>query len=162
MFETTILECRLVDLPTIKQFPSSSEDEWENYRSYGLRSADAYLLVYDVTTPSSFRLLQYIREQIAMDRGLSQVPLVVAANKVDLVNGEMIKEGEKETSRKSQDISAKVKKSWKLTHIECSAKHNWNVNIVFRELAREILAARDGRNGIHRNKEHDQCCLVCV
>ena len=92
-----------------------------------------------------------------MSRGLSEVPLVVAANKVDLVNYELAKDGDKEISR-----IAKVKKSWKLSHIECSAKHNWNVNIVFRELAREILAARNGRNGIHRNKEHDQCCLVCV
>ena len=73
----------------------------------------------------------------------------------DLVIDEPVNESEKEILRISQDISAKVKKCWKLLYIECSSKHNWNVNIVFRELARDILAARCGMNGIHRNKGKD-------
>ena len=96
VFDSSLLACKVVDLPAIKQFPTTPTDEWENYRSYGLGSADAYLLVYDVTTPSSFRLLQNIRDQIAMSRRLSQVSLVVAANKVDLVNDEPAKGGDKE------------------------------------------------------------------
>ena len=76
----------MVDLPVISQFPSSSEDEWLNYRHFGLRGADAYLLVYDLSTHSSFHFLQVIRDQIAMSRGLGEVPIVVAANKMDLVH----------------------------------------------------------------------------
>ena len=158
VLETSILECRVVDLPAIDKFPTTSEDEWQNFRHYGLRSADAYLLVYDVTTPSSFRFLQLIREQIAMSRGLGEVPIVVVANKTDLA-----KDIDKDISKTMHDSSTKVKKAWKLSHIECSAKYNWNVTTVFRELAAEILAARNDRsNGVNGRGDEEKCCLVCV
>ena len=51
----------MVDLPVIESFPATSEDEWRLYPSYGLRTADAYLLVYDVTNPASFSFIQMIR-----------------------------------------------------------------------------------------------------
>jgi GTPase SAR1 family protein len=157
VFETSILECRLVDLPAINELKMNGRTT--GAMDYVVQMLPCWSMI---TTPSSFRLLQNIRDQIDMSRGLSEVPIVVVANKVDLVKFELTKEGDKEISRISQDISGKVKKCWKLSHIECSAKHNWNVNIVFRELAKEIMAARNGRNGIHGNKEQDQCCLVCV
>ena len=123
-----------MDLPKITKFPTSSEDEWQNYRHFGLRSADAYLLVYDVTSPSSFAFLQLIREQIAMSRGLGEVPLVVAANKSDLMS---------EVAQKTRsDQSVKVQKAWKLAHIECSARYNWNITAIFRKLAAEIVTDR--------------------
>ena len=55
----------MVDLPVIESFPATSEDEWRLYPSYGLRTADAYLLVYDVTNPASFSFIQMIRSSIA-------------------------------------------------------------------------------------------------
>ena len=54
-----------MDLPVIESFPATSEDEWRLYPSYGLRTADAYLLVYDVTNPASFSFIQMIRSSIA-------------------------------------------------------------------------------------------------
>ena len=161
MLETSLLECCVVDLPVIKKFPSSSEDEWENYRRYGLRSADAYLLVYDVTMPSSFTFLQHMREQIAMSIGLGDVPIVVAANKTDLVNDDFTPDIERESYRTRHNISTKVKKAWKLHHIECSTKYNWNVSKVFKELATDIIefknvGSEDGK------KEGLKCCLACV
>ena len=162
VLETSILECRLVDLPVINKFPTSSEEEWQNYRHFGLRSADAYLLVYDVTTPSSFRFIQFIREQIAMSRGLGEVPIVVAANKTDLVKDDLAKESDRETSRLRHDSSTKVKKAWKLNHVECSAKYNWNITTVFRELAAEILEVRNRNNGGNGKVETEECCLVCM
>ena len=32
-------------------------------------------------------------------------------------------------------FSFQVKKTWRASHVECSAKHNWNVVAVFKELA---------------------------
>merc|ERR1719458_362977 len=88
VFESSILECKVVDLPPISNFPASSEEEWVQYRHFGLRSAHAYILVYDVTSPKSFMFVQCLREQIAISRGLSEVPMIVAANKSDLGQGE--------------------------------------------------------------------------
>ena len=152
----------MVDLPKVEKFPASSEDEWENHLHYGLRSADAYLLVYDVTRPSSFYYLQRIRDQIAMSRGLCEVPIVVASNKTDLVNEEVHHESDRESSKTRHDITSKVKKAWKLNHTDCSAKYNWNISTVFRELASEILVVRNRKNGIHGKFEKKKCCFVCI
>ena len=162
VYESSILECRVTDLPKIDKFPASSEEEWEHNRHYGLRSADAYLLVYDVTRPSSFHFLQCIRDQIAMSRGLCEIPIVVAANKTDLVNDELAHESDRETFKIRHDISSKVKKAWKLNHTECSSKFNWNICTVFRELAAEILVVKNRRNGIHGKFEKKKCCFVCI
>ena len=162
VYETSILECRVIDLPVIEKFPATSEDEWQNYRHFGLRSADAYLLVYDVTTPSSFRFIQFVREQIAMSRGLGEVPIVVAANKTDLVDDDHTQDTDRETSRTRHDISTKVKKAWRMRHIECSAKYNWNVTAVFRELAAEIIEFKKKVDGLNGRGEKKRCCPVCI
>ena len=104
-------QCRVVDVPVIENFPATSEDEWSRsvyvmyllnplkeyifscrYPNYGLRTADAYLLVYDMSTPDSFNYITFIREQIAMSRGLTDVPMVVVANKADLGAGSDIRD----------------------------------------------------------------------
>ena len=162
VYENSILECRVVDLPVINQFPSSSDDEWMNYRHFGLLSADAYLLVYDLSTPSSFHFLQVIRDQIAMSRGLGKIPIVVAANKMDLVHEDLTQDCDREVPKPKHNFSTKVKKAWKLNHVECSAKYNWNVNTVFRELGAEILAARNGGCGGNSRVEKRKCCLICI
>ena len=78
------------------------------YPNYGLRNADAYVLVYDVNSPSSFTFIQLIRftintlshctnihslcnsrDQIAMSRGLTDVPMIVVGNKSDLLRRDM-------------------------------------------------------------------------
>ena len=162
VYDSAILECKVLDLPKVESFPATSEDEWENHRFYGLRSADAYLMVYDVTKPSSFHFLQHIRDQIAISRGLCEVPIVVAGNKTDLVNEEFAQENERETSKMRQDISTKVKKAWKLNHIGCSAKFNYDISAVFKELTVEILSVKNRKNGVQGKLEKRKCCLVCI
>ena len=162
VYESSILECRVVDIPKVDKFPASSEDEWDNQLHYGLRNADAYLLVYDVTRPSSFQYLQQIRDQIAMSRGLCELPIVVAAAKTDLANDEIAHDNDRGNFKSRHDITSKVKKAWKLNHTECSARYNWNINSVFRELASEILSVRNRRNGIYGKFEKKKCCFVCI
>ena len=92
-----------------------------------------------------------------MSRGLTDVPIVVAANKDDL-----IKETDREVSKHLLDISTKVKKAWKLNHVECSAKYNWNITNLFRVLAQEILIVRDNCEGGSAREEKQKCCMGCV
>ena len=59
-----------------------------------------------------------------------------------------------------------VKKSWKLSHIEVSAKYNWNITRTFRELTSQLVSVQSRLNSLgahHANNEDSQtCCLVCV
>ena len=45
LLDSSVIECKLVDLPVITNFPTSSEEEWTDYRHYGLRSADAFYII---------------------------------------------------------------------------------------------------------------------
>ena len=44
-----------------------------------------------------------------------------------------------------KEITALVKKSWKSSHVECSATYNWNVVSVFKELAVTLTAIANGQ-----------------
>lgn len=75
---------------------------------------------------------------------MSNVPLLIVGNKEDLVATEeggntqgklAITSGLEE---KRRDIVNLVKKHWKCGYIECSAKYNWKVISVFRELINMI------------------------
>ena len=158
LLDTSVVECKLLDLPTINMFPSSSEQEWKDYRHFGLRSAHSYLLVYDVTSVTSFHYIQSIRDQIVASRGITDIPIIVAANKSDLAkhrtdNSELVRE----QSRSKHEIVSTVHKNWRASHVECSAKHNWNITAVFKELAKEVISQRD--NTATGEDQHN-CCAI--
>ena len=53
--------------------------------AYGLRDANAYVLVYDLLSPESFEYISSLFNQINESRDLSHVPVVVVGNKTDKV-----------------------------------------------------------------------------
>lgn len=62
-------------------------------RALSISSADAFILVYDVTDASTFEEVRMIRDQIHETKATTAVPIVVVGNKIDLV-------AEKEDARK--------------------------------------------------------------
>ncbi len=49
----SVFELKVTDLPPLPFFPESTDAEWAHFRFYGLRTAAAYLLVYDAAAPSA-------------------------------------------------------------------------------------------------------------
>lgn len=154
----SLFELKIIDLPTIPFFPSNTDVEWNEYRFYGLRSASAYLLVYDASVPSTFQFIKTLRDQMLESRDMTNVPVIVAANKMDLLSscsstsvglrptsaqGQGQGHGSSSSSNSStvdadkekKEVVHLVKKTWRAAHVECSAKFNWNVVTVFKELA---------------------------
>ena len=146
LLDSSFIECKLVDLPVIKHFPATSEEEWKTFKHFGLRSADAYILIYNVNQSSSFQFIETIREQISSTRAIHDTPIFVAANKTELGKDDP-----------KQDIAATVRRTWHTSYVECSAKYNWNISNIFKEVAREVIKHRDN---IEKEKEEDirQCC----
>ncbi len=61
----SLFELKVIDLPPISHFPADSDAEWTDFRFYGLRSASAYLLVYDASQPAaSFAHIKALRDQV--------------------------------------------------------------------------------------------------
>lgn len=54
-------------------------------RALSMSSADAFILVYDITDASTFEEARLIRDQIHETKGTSAVPIVVVGNKLDMV-----------------------------------------------------------------------------
>ena len=90
---------------------------------------------------------------------MRETGVLVVGNKKDLVND----------VRNSRDIAGVVKKHWKASYIEVSAKHNWHVVSLFRELLLALEDARDhhGKDGrphnlqeLHEVIEHSKCNIL--
>lgn len=53
-----LYELKITDLPTIPYFPVSTHLEWTDFRYYGLRSATAYVLVFDLSNQDTFQVIK--------------------------------------------------------------------------------------------------------
>uniref|UniRef100_A0A674DU17 RAS-like, family 10, member A n=1 Tax=Salmo trutta TaxID=8032 RepID=A0A674DU17_SALTR len=120
MYDLKILDGRLAG--------SGSQDrEWLDLRCRRVRNANAYILVYDICCVESFEYVKMIRQQIVEHRegSSSEVPILVVGSKRDL-------QRQRFTPRRA--VSVLVKKTWKCGYVECSAKFNWHVVLLFKEL----------------------------
>lgn len=164
-------EIKISDIPVIPYFPVNSYYEWTNFRYYGLRSCTAYVLVFDLSNLETFQYIKTIREQIYESRNMNNVPILVVGNKEDLITNEdghggnvkmAITSGVEERRR---DIINLVKKHWKCGYVECSAKFNWKVYGVFRELINMIdhLDSRDQSpmlDNIQEALDRNKCLIL--
>ena len=80
----SLFELKVIDLPVVNYFPPDNIAEWTDFKYYGLRSASAYILVYDVSLPSTFQFIKTLREQMFETRDMTNIPVLVVANKMDL------------------------------------------------------------------------------
>lgn len=133
-----LYELKITDLPTIPFFPVSSDLEWTDFRYYGLRSATAYVLVFDLSNQETFQYIKQLREQIYEARDMRGVPLLVVGNKQDELSSSAA------SGTMYRDNVNRVRKDWKCGYIECSARFNYRVVQVFRELMKSIQAV-EGR-----------------
>ncbi|CAF4297236.1 unnamed protein product [Rotaria socialis] len=114
----------------------------ERFQSLGVafyRGADCCILVYDVTSPTSFRSLDSWRDEFLIQAGPrdpENFPFVVIGNKTDLDN-RMV------TARKAQSWCSE---KTNIPHFETSAKDGVNVEKAFETVA---------RNALVREKEND-------
>ena len=231
----SLFELKLIDLPVIPFFPTDSLSEWTDYRFYGLRSAAAYLLVYDASVPSSFHFVKAIRDQMYESRDMTHVPVIVVANKMDMVATTINQQRQPHHSQPHppvplqlqarlnsfnssnhlennglhhdkamlhqqsttttaavlagsaaadntaaaasasnavqcpaseayydrKEISQLVRKTWRSAHVECSAKYNWNIVTVFRELAITLDMVANGQviGGSHSSVRKRRCLV---
>ncbi|XP_036591899.1 ras-like protein family member 10A [Trichosurus vulpecula] len=107
--------------------------ELPDLKDWSLQDMDAFVLVYDICSPDSFDYVKVLRQQIAENRpaGAPEAPIIVVGNKRD-------QQRQRFSPRRA--LAVLVKKSWKCGYMECSAKYNWHVVLLFRELLSSILA----------------------
>lgn len=69
---------------TLDILDTSGAYEFPAMRALSMQSADAFILVYDITDSDSFAEVRALRDQIHETKESTAVPIVVVGNKVDL------------------------------------------------------------------------------
>ena len=111
---------------------TAGQEEFSSMRGQYMRSCDAFLLVYSVTSRRSFESVDEFREQIIRAKGDDEdensCPIVLVGNKCDL-------EREREVGKKEGEEKAKV---FGYPFLELSAKRGENVEESFIELVKQM------------------------
>lgn len=64
---------------------TAGQDEFSAMREQYMRKGHGFIVVYSVTDPESFRQVRRFHTQILRARDRDSYPIILAANKIDLV-----------------------------------------------------------------------------
>ena len=116
---------------------TAGQEEYSAMRDQYMRTGEGFLLIYAITSRSSFDELNTFKEQIVRVKDKDNVPMVVCGNKCDLEEERQV------SAQEGQDLG----KSYSCPFMETSAKARINVEESFYQLVREIKKDRENSNG---------------
>ncbi|KAM9961378.1 hypothetical protein ACTFIR_004218 [Dictyostelium discoideum] len=118
---------------------TAGQDELNEIRNHWIKSCEGFILVYSITSRSSFDKIQSFLDQIKFLKS-EKVPIIMIANKSDLDNERQVtfEEGENFANR------------FGLSFMEVSAKYKLNIDEVFNQIAQHCVKRRSDR--IYMNK----------
>ena len=115
---------------------TAGQEEYSAMRDQYMRTGQGFILVYAITSRSSFDEIVSFKEQILRVKDKDKVPMVLVGNKCDLESERQVTTGE------GQDLA----KSFGCPFFESSAKTRVNVEESFYELVREIRKSIQGES----------------
>jgi Ras family protein len=114
---------------TTEIIDTAGQDEFSIMSQKHLIGIHGYMLVYSVSSRSSFDTISVIRDKILNATGSDSLPMVLVGNKVDLPNT---------TRQVPTEEGQQLAASLKMPFVETSAKNNRNVDRAFELLIAEI------------------------
>mmetsp|Transcript_10825 Transcript_10825/g.16207 ORF Transcript_10825/g.16207 Transcript_10825/m.16207 type:complete len:205 (+) Transcript_10825:305-919(+) len=110
---------------------TAGQSDYKAIRESNIREAQGFILVYDITSQSSFSEIAPLREQILRKKDLDSVPMVLFGNKCDLEEKRVI------TKEQGQQYASKTN----IRFIEGSAKTRTNVELAFFDVVRQLRSS---------------------
>merc|ERR1711991_993772 len=111
---------------------TAGQEEYSAMRDQYMRTGEGFLLVYAITSRSSFDEIATFREQILRVKDKESVPMVLVGNKADLEDERQV------TGQEGIDMG----RNYNCPVLETSAKTRVNVEEAFYQLVREIRKDR--------------------
>ncbi|KAK5575590.1 hypothetical protein RB653_006723 [Dictyostelium firmibasis] len=115
---------------------TAGQDELTAMRDQWIRSCEGFILVYSVTSRSSFDQIQFFRDQITRVLDRDDVPIMMIGNKSDLEYERQI------TYQEGKDLANCLGMSF----MEVSAKTRSNIEEVFNETVRCVKRREESLN----------------
>ncbi|CAG8671759.1 10924_t:CDS:2, partial [Ambispora leptoticha] len=126
---------------------TAGQEEYTALRDQWIRDGEGFLLVYSISSRSTFERVQRFRDQINRVKDSDSVPLMLVGNKCDKIT-------EREVSREE---GMNMARHLGCEFIESSAKTCVNVERAFYTVVRMIRA---GREGGKETKKKKKLCLT--
>lgn len=137
---------------------TAGQEEFYALRDQYMRSGDGYIIVFSITSVTSFLEVNAIKEQlnIVLDADNNTlIPIILVGNKCDL-----------EEYRQVQSSDAqRLAEEWRVKYFETSAKNKININRIFEELVYLIEANNQtniqntSNQNEHSHYNHN-CCVL--
>ena len=137
---------------------TAGQEEFYALRDQYMRSGDGYIIVFSITSVTSFLEVNAIKEQLNMVLDVDNntlIPIILVGNKCDL-----------EEYRQVQLSDAqRLADEWKVKYFETSAKNKTNINKIFEELVYLIEAnnqtnIQNTSNQNERIRYNHNCCVL--
>jgi len=117
---------------------TAGQEEFSAMRDQYMRTGQGFLMVYDITTRTSFDEISSFRSQILRVKEDDHVPCVLVGNKSDLATQRVV------TTTEGADLA----KSFNCPFLESSAKARINVEESFFALVRTIRKRLEGEGDL--------------
>ena len=137
---------------------TAGQEEFYALRDQYIRSGDGYIIVFSITSVTSFLEVNAIKEQLNIVLDVDDntlIPIILVGNKCDL-----------EEYRQVQSSNAqRLAEEWRVKYFETSAKNKTNINRIFEELVYLIEANNQSNiQNTSNQKEHSHynhnCCVL--
>ena len=137
---------------------TAGQEEFYALRDQYMRSGDGYIIVFSITSVTSFLEVNAIKEQlnIVLDADNNTlIPIILVGNKCDL-----------EEYRQVQSSDAqRLAEEWRVKYFETTAKNKININRIFEELVYLIEAnnqtnIQNTSNQNERIRYNHNCCVL--
>ncbi|KAL7270812.1 Ras-related protein rsr1 [Rhizina undulata] len=115
---------------------TAGTEQFTAMREIYMKTGQGFLLVYSITSLSSYAELSDLRDQILRIKEADHVPLVIVGNKSDLERDRAV----------SHDRAIRLSQKWgKVPFYETSARKRQNVDEVFLDLCRQMMRVEAGQ-----------------
>jgi len=122
---------------------TAGQEEYSAMRDQYMRTGQGFMLIFAITSRSSFDETSSFRDQILRVKDKDRVPIVLVGNKCDLESERQV------TTNEGNDLA----RSFGCPFLETSAKTRINVEESFFNLVREIRKEHQGDQGGKKPKK---------